>query len=290
MYDAVQPFAQQNPNLAVILQEYEQNYVLSQDHLRNPERSLAQIEDARMALGESRIADIDGNTIRGSGGEKLEMSGRHIRLSLEGAGGLELEVAQIQRPDLRNEQIALTAKQQDLETRLEELTGLEAKGTALRNLSRQLAEENPEVFDDDTARAQLLRQILRRFPGMPQLTTQVETAETGQIFLRTIVGFLDLEAETTARTITTHKAEIARLQRDIGVLQAGLDIKRRLSAEKIRERKERVSATQAFYDRLGVSYLVAQLWDIFARVSPANPIVLPDGTVVSSVDLATLRI
>ena len=82
VYDAISPLAVQSPNLAALLQSYERDYQLSRDLLQNPDRHLGAIQDAEM----------DGDIVRGEDGEKLDMSGDQMLLSLEGAGGLELNV------------------------------------------------------------------------------------------------------------------------------------------------------------------------------------------------------
>lgn len=136
----------------------------------------------------------------------------------------------------------------------------------------------------------MVRQLLRRFPDLTQLAPLAEAADTGAEFLAVLVQFFEGEAEDTERLITVRKAEIAVLKHAIGILQAQIDAKRRLAAEKIRDEKERVLETRAFYDRLGVSEILARMGDIFARISPTSPLVLQDGTVVSSINLATLKI
>ena len=85
------------------------------------------------------------------------------------------------------------------------------------------------------------------------------------------------------------RAEIVELRQDIGKLQAQIDAKRRLAAEKIRDQKERVRATQALYERLGVSETIAKLKPLLARISPMSPLMLTDGTVVSGINSSTLK-
>lgn len=136
----------------------------------------------------------------------------------------------------------------------------------------------------------MVRQLLRRFPDLTQLAPLAEATDTGAEFLAVLVQFFEGEAENADRLITVRRAEIAVLNQEIGILQVQIDAKRRLAAEKIRDQKERVSLTRAFYERLGVSETLARMGDIFARISPTSPLVLPDGTVVSSINLATLKI
>ena len=111
VYEAVQPFATESTELTTLLQSYERDYQLSRELLTNPDRDLGDIRDAEMALRDSAITEIDGDIIRGADGEKLDMSGDQMQLSFEGAGGLELEVATIDRPDTREGEISITEKQ-----------------------------------------------------------------------------------------------------------------------------------------------------------------------------------
>ena len=76
--------------------------------------------------------------------------------------------------------------------------------------------------------------------------------------------------------ITVRRAEIAELQQDAGKLQAQIDAKRRLAAEKVRDQKERVRASQTLYERLGVSETIAKLKPLLTRISPMSPLVLAD--------------
>ena len=138
--------------------------------------------------------------------------------------------------------------------------------------------------------ARLVRQLLRSFPELHALSPLAEATDTGAQFLRTLTGFFEGEAEQADQLVTVRRAEIATFRQDIGKLQAQMDAKRRLAAEKIRDQKERVRATQAFYERLGVSHLIARLETVLARISPRSPLVLQDGTSVSEVNLSTLRI
>jgi len=136
----------------------------------------------------------------------------------------------------------------------------------------------------------LVRQLLRHFPDLTHLAPQAEATDTGADFLAVLVQFFEGEAENADRLITVRRAEIAVLKQTIGILQVQIEAKRRLATEKIRDQKERVLVTRAFYERLGVSETLARMGDIFARISPTSPLVLPDGTVVSSINLATLKI
>lgn len=290
VYEAVQPFAAESTELTTLLQSYERDYQLSRELLTNPERDLGDIRDAEKALGDSAITEIDGDIIRGEDGEKLDMSRDKMQLSFEGAGGLELEVATIDRPDTREGEITITEKQQQIAAKKTEISNLQNQADSFRELAGSLSSENPDQFDSEDAQARLVRQLLRRFPDLAQLAPLAEATDTGAEFLRAISGFFEAEAENADRLVTVRRAEIAELRQDIGKLQAQIDAKRRLAAEKIRDQKERVRATQALYERLGVSETIAKLKPLLARISPMSPLVLTDGTVVSGINLSTLKI
>ena len=290
VYEALQPFASESTELTTLLQSYERDYQLSRELLTNPDRDLGDIRDAEMALGDSAITEIDGDIIRGEDGEKLDMSGDQVQLSFEGAGGLELEVATIDRPDTREGEISITEKQQQITAKEAEILNLQNKADSFREMAGNLSSENPDQFDSEDAQARLVRQLLRRFPDMAQLAPLAEATDTGAEFLATITEFFETEAESADRLVTVRRSEIAELRQDIGKLQAQVDAKRRLAAEKIRDQKERVRATQALYERLGVSETIAKLKPLLSRISPMSPLVLTDGTVVSGVNLSTLKI
>jgi predicted aspartyl protease len=168
--------------------------------------------------------------------------------------------------------------------------GLETSAEAYRDLARGFSLENPDSFNSGDPQSGLVRQLLRRFPDLTQLAPLAEATDTGAEFLAVLAQFFEGEAENADRLITVRRAEIAVLNQEIGILQVQIDAKRRLAAEKIRDQKERVLVTRAFYERLGVSETLARMGDVFARISPTNPLVLQDGTVVSSINLATLKI
>ena len=273
-----------------MLQRYEQDYLLAREYLTNPDRDLGDIEDAKIALGDSEITEIDGDTIRGAEGEVLDMSGDQMQISLEGEDGLTLDVATIDRPDTRESQLDIIQKEAEIAAKEAEIIHLEKQAETYRDISADLGTEDPKQFDSEDAQAHLVRQLLRSFPDLRALTPLAEATDSGAQFLAALTGFFDGEAEKADQLVTVRHAEIAQLRQDIGKLQAQLDSRRRLAAEKIRDQKERVRATQTFYERLGVSRLIAQLESVLARISPMSPLVLPDGTSVSEMNLSTLKI
>ena len=194
-----------------------------------------------------------------------------------------------QATELSDAAVYPLSKQQQIAAKETEISNLQNKADSFRDLSGSLSTENPDQFDSEDAQARLVRQLLRRFPDMTQLAPLAEATDTGTEFLRAITGFFEAEAENADRLITVRRAEIVELRQDIGKLQAQIDAKRRLAAEKIRDQKERVRATQALYERLGVSETIAKLKPLLARISPMSPLMLTDGTVVSGINPSTLK-
>ena len=89
-----------------------------------------------------------------------------------------------------------------------------------------------------------------QFPDMVRLAAEMERFDTGPEFIKGLIGYLSKAQNHAESYVTISRAEITTLRRDIGRLQAQMDTKRGLAAEKLRTRKERVLATRAFYDRL----------------------------------------
>jgi hypothetical protein len=138
VFEAVQPFAMQSPALTAILERHQVDYQLAQDFLTQPDRRLTDMQDARAALGGSAIADIDGNVIRGVDGEKLDLSSSTMRLSLEGAGGLELDIGTIERPDTRRTSLEIGRKQLSIQLKEADIAKISAKSEQIAVLIDQL--------------------------------------------------------------------------------------------------------------------------------------------------------
>lgn len=228
--------------------------------------------------------------IRGVDGEKLNLSQNAMHLSLEGAGGLELDIGTIERPDTRRTSLEISRKQLSIQSKEADIAKLSAKSEQIAALIDQLKLETSDSFASDEGRARLIRGLVMQFPDMVGLAGEVEAFDTGAGFIKGLIEYLSKTQNTAERHVSISRAEITTLRRDIGRLQAQLDTKRGLVAEKLRTRKERVLATRAFYDRLGVSAALGGLQDVFARITPSSPLNLPDGTVVSGINLATLNI
>ena len=96
------------------------------------------MQDARAALGGSAIADIDGNVIRGVDGEKLDLSSSTMRLSLEGAGGLELDIGTVERPDTRRTSLEIGRMQLSIQLKEADIAKLSAKSEQISALIDQL--------------------------------------------------------------------------------------------------------------------------------------------------------
>lgn len=290
MFEAVQPFAKQSFALTKILERHQVDYQLAQDFLIQPNRRLIDMQDARAALDGNAIAAIDGNVIRGVDGEKLDLSQNTMHLSLEGAGGLELDIGTIERPDTRRTSLEISRKQLSIQSKEADIAKLSGKSEQIAALIDQLKLETSDSFASDEGRARLARGLVVQFPDMVGLAGEMEALDTGAEFLKGLIEYLSKAQNLAERHVSIGRAEITTLRRDIGKLQAQIDTKRGLAAEKLRTRKERVLATRAFYDRLGVSEALGGLQDVFERISPSSPLNLPDGTVVSGINLSTLSI
>jgi len=250
VYEAIEPLAEQSPVLRAVLERYQPDYQLAQDFLIRPDHRLADVQDARAAFDGSAIAAIDGNVIRGTRGEKLDLSANTMRLSLEGAGGLELNVGTINRPDTRGSVLEISRKRQNIQVKEVEIARLSSQTEQLGALIDQLKSETSDRFATEEDRALLIRGLLRQFTDMSGLTAEMERFETGAEFLKGLITFLVKAKGNSDSLITIHKAEIATLRKDIGVLQAKIDTKRALAAENLRTRKERAMAARAFYERV----------------------------------------
>lgn len=250
MFEAVQPFAVQSSTLTEILERHQVDYQLAQDFLAQPDRRLADMQDARAALGGSAIIAIDGNVIRGTDGEKLNLSSGAMGFSLEGAGGLELDIGTIERPDTRKASLEISRKQMSIQSMEIEVANFSAKSEQIAAVIDQLKLETKDSFASDEVRAQLIRGLVMQFPDMVGLAGEMETYDTGASFIKGLIAYLLNAHDIAERHVSVGRAEITMLRRDIGRLQGLIDTKRGLAAEKIRTRKERVLATRAFYDRL----------------------------------------
>jgi len=253
------------------------------------------VEQARVALGDSDVTDVSGNTIRGSNGEVVDVSWDTAVLSLE-SGDLQLEVGEVRNLDTRDQEVQITRLEQErvqnteiIERNTVEISSKNADISRLENMS-------PESFDDidmpngeESPRDAETRKFTSKLSHEDRLSfiRQSENA-SGETFKLLLIGWLResvLALSTQNRNLDERNSEITE---QVGFIRADIAAKRDRESLRISMLKDKVEKSLAFINKLGVSPVIEAGKDAFDAINTWNPIYLPSWDIVTSIDFATM--
>ena len=273
------------------LPDFEQYDIRLSESITDPESSTTPSDEPAIvaALWESNLDKIDWDIIHGTNGERVDISGSSLQLSLEWADGMILDVWEVEKIDTRNQEVQifkLSKEKQDNERRMNSnekaIWDLETAHSEFRDIP-------DEEYTNDSFREKIAKKFSSQSPKWEamQIFRAAESASwvnlknmVLQFLIKKIVQLSNNNVELSQRN--------SEITRDIGIFQAQIDSKRRLAAEKIYNKKEKVRRSQQFLEWLGVSRVIANASEIFAMIQPENPISLPNGDIITGVNFATM--
>lgn len=238
MFEALAPMQDLSPQLPRLLVDYETDYRLAKDALVHPERGQESLRVAQVALGDSTVTEIEGDMIRGAGGECLDLSQKPPLLSLTGQGGETLEVGPITLPDTRaieTQQLSSEAKLRQIDADLDQA---EARYSALLDVRQLVEAGGPKPFDDEGQRVALTARLIAEMPELKhRLIPGAEACESGADFLAFLHGFFDAELQVLDQQKDDLLADRDETEKDVAAF-AG-DIARRNEQARVAVERKR---------------------------------------------------
>ena len=243
------------------------------------------------ALWGSKIQSIswDGKIVKWTWWEVIDNSGVVTQLSLEWKDGMILEVWEVEKLDTRNQEVQiskLSKEKQDNERKMganeKAIWGLEKAHSEFRSMP-------DEAYTNDTFRERIAKKFSSQSPKWEAMQIFRAAESSSWVELKNMVLlFLAKKIVQLSNDNVELSQRNSEITRDIGIFQAQIDSKRRLAAEKIYNKKEKVRQSQQFLEWLGVSRVIANASEIFAMIRPDNPVPLPNGDIITGVDFSTM--